>query len=307
MEIVNTDKKIIDKVSAVYIRIKQLRDSGAKMKDIAEGVDVTSSVLSAIYSTILPSIIDMASKSDDYEYAIEESIQLVNNVSRKKFFELLSILDERLSDMDVRTIGSTGGDENIFFGDVQREASKYITQANNYSGIYLSYSRSSYKDALKVEPYLVSDIEKGEIMPRVTFINEQGVEYCGVAMFTAHQIGYIFINEQRNRTFGLRNISLQLPLFDNPSVLKGIYLSHDFNHNPIARRILFVKHSNSADIEELHKIKPRVVTKDELNDQERGYYDYTCCEGDFIRSIMYFSPQEDNHELIMEKKMLSLG
>ncbi len=299
-------KTPIDRISNIYIKIKQFRDSGAKMKDIAESVFISSSVLSALYSTVLPSIIDMVSNGNDFDSALEESIQLVNNVSKKRFYEILDSMEKELLDASNNTFVAYNSVDNAFFGDIQQEATKHLTQANNYSGIYLSYSRSSYKDALKIEPYLISGIEKGEIMPKVSFINYHNIEYNGVAIFTSHQVGYILINEQGNRLFGLRNISLQLPLYNKPNIIKGMYLSHDFSHNPIARRIVFVKHSDSTSIEEFRKLEAKIVDIENLSQSERAYYDYTCCEGDYIRSVMYCSPSEDAQELVMEKKLLSI-
>lgn len=294
-----------DRIIKVYSQIKQLRDKGVKMKDIAEATDVTSSVLSALYSTVLPSFIEWSTKVTDEDVAIDESLQMVNNISRKRFFDILEMIENKIHLIEFR-VGNMVQEERLFFDDIEREAVAFMSQAENYSGIYLAYSRSSYKDALKIEPYIIRNIEKGEIMPKIGFSNELGQEYWGVALFSAHQMGYIFINEQKKRKLGLRAISLQLPLFDKPKVLKGIYLSHDYNHNPIARRIVFIKQSDSTDKEEFRKIKAELISPDSLSDEQRNYYNYTCCEGDFVCSFMYASPQPNNDDLVKEKLMLKL-
>lgn len=294
-----------DRIIKVYSQIKQLRDKGVKMKDIAEATDVTSSVLSALYSTVLPSFIEWSTKVTDEDVAIDESLQMVNNISRKRFFDILEMIENKIHLIEFR-VGNMVQEERLFFDDIEREAVAFMSQAENYSGIYLAYSRSSYKDALKIEPYIIRNIEKGEIMPKIGFSNELGQEYWGVALFSAHQMGYIFINEQKKRKLGLRAISLQLPLFDKPKVLKGIYLSHDYNHNPIARRIVFIKQSDSTDKEEFRKIKAELINPDLLSDEQRNYYNYTCCEGDFVCSFMYASPQPNNDDLVKEKLMLKL-
>lgn len=294
-----------EKIVKVYSQIKQLRDKGVKMKDISEATEITSSVLSSLYSTVLPSFIDSTSKGKDEDNAIEESLQMVNNISKKKFFDILDLMESKLHLIEFR-MGGIDHQERIFFDDIEREAIAFMAQAENYSGIYLAYSRSSYKDALKIEPYIIQDIAKGEIMPKIAFSNEMGQEYWGVALFSAHQMGYIFINEQKKRKLGLRAISLQLPLFDRPKVLKGIYLSHDYNHNPIARRIVFIKQSDSTDIDEFRKIKAQLVLPDSLDEDQRNYYNYTCCDGDYICSFMYASPEPNNEDLVKEKLMLKL-
>lgn len=275
------------------------------MKDIAESTDITSSILSALYTTVLPTFIERVAQGIDSNKAIEESLEMVNNVSRKKFFDMLDILEGRLHLIDIRAANPIN-DQRIFFGDIEHEAISSISQVQNYRGIYLSYSRSSYKDALKIEPYLIQDLQKGEIMPKVYFRNEIGQQYCGVALFSAHQMGYIFINEQKNKRLGLRTISLQLPLFDHPSVLKGLYMSHDYNHNPIARRIVLIKHSNSIELEEFNQLKASIVDYENLTDEQKNYYDYTCCDGDYICSLMYASPVPNKEDLVKEKLMLKI-
>jgi len=228
------EKGIKDKIINTYARIKQLRDKGIKMKDISEMTQVTSSALSALYSSVIPAFMEQIQNSINEDTALDYALQTVNNISKKRFFEMLETIETKLHHAEFKT-RNANREEQPFFDDIEREAIAFMAQTANYSGIYMAYSRSSYKDALKAEPYLVCNIEKGNIMPHVIFSNEMGQEYQGTALFSAHQMGYIFINEQKNRKLGLRAISLQLPLFDNPKVLKGIYLSHDYNHNPKAR------------------------------------------------------------------------
>ncbi len=294
-----------DKITRVYAEIKSLRSKGAKMKDISECFDVTSSVLSALYSTVMPAIFDAIEKGSEFDNSLDEALNMVNNVSKRKFLEIVDSIYNKLGDVDISSFSSTS-DDRIYFGDIQKEAANSMAQAANYSGIYMSYSRTSYKDALKAEPYLIKKLDKGEIMPRICFKNANGQEFWGVGLFSVHQIGHIFINEQRNKRLGLRNISLQLPLFDKPKVLKGIYLSHDFNHNPIARRIILVKLSDSDSETEFNNFSPAVISPEDFTQSEREYYEYTCANGDYIRSMMYYSPEQNDYDLKMEKMMLEL-
>ena len=55
-------------------------------------------------------------------------------------------------------------------------------------------------------------------------------------------------NERDLPQFALVTIYLQLPHYEFPTMLKGLYLCLDYNHNPIARRIVLVKQSDSTDI-----------------------------------------------------------
>mgnify|MGYP000276085583 CR=1 FL=1 len=71
----------------------------------------------------------------------------------------------------------------------------------------------------------------------------------------------------------LFSIYLQLPMYDFPPFLKGLYLSLDYNRNPIARRILFVKQGDSTDMEEFLELKGELVPLDKLTELQKKYYD----------------------------------
>ena len=62
--------------------------------------------------------------------------------------------------------------------------------------------------------------------------------HFGTAVFNNHQNAYIFFNEREAPQLALSTIYLQLPMYDFPHLLKGLYLCLDYNRNPIARRIL---------------------------------------------------------------------
>ena len=128
----------------------------------------------------------------------------------------------------------------------------------------------------------------------------------GVGLFNNHQNGYIFFNERESPQMALFSIYLQLPMYDFPPFLKGLYLSLDYNRNPIARRILFVKQGDSTDMEEFLELKGELVPLDKLTELQKKYYDYTCQEGDCIRTCMVPSPQLNENDLEREKKILSL-
>ena len=44
---------------------------------------------------------------------------------------------------------------------------------------------------------------------------------------------------------------MQLPFLEEVKILKGLYLVPDYNQNPIARRIVFVKLSDTYDASEI--------------------------------------------------------
>lgn len=295
----------MDILVEIYNKMRRLRECGVKMKDMAEQTDITSSVLSSLYSTVLPTYVNAVSTGTDAEEALDAALEMVNNVSKKKLLSTMDGLAEKLNSIEPRLISPFGNDRP-FFDDIENEAAKYIPNVANYSGAYLGYSRSSYKDGLKVEPYLISSIQDGELMPKVYCANAAGQIYTGVGMFSAHQIGYLFFNEQKRLQIGLKVIYLQLPMFDNPNVLKGIYLSHDYNRNPVARRIVLIKQSEDTSLEDFRQQQMRLIPVAELNEAEQFYYNYTSQPGDYIKSFMVASPEGALEDLVTEKKILDV-
>ena len=69
--------------SELYKRIEYLRNNGTKMKEIADWVGMAPSVLSSLYTTVLPAYFESA-KTMPQEEALDQALSLVNNVSKKK-------------------------------------------------------------------------------------------------------------------------------------------------------------------------------------------------------------------------------
>ena len=72
----------MDELTDIYKRIEYLRNNGVKMKEIADRVDMAPSVLSALYSSVLPAYIDLL-KTRTPDEALDDALALVNNVSKK--------------------------------------------------------------------------------------------------------------------------------------------------------------------------------------------------------------------------------
>ena len=154
----------------------------------------------------------------------------------------------------------------------------------NYSGIYISYSLSSSSNALKVEPYLITPADSNDHV-KVVHMSAYNTTHFGTAVFNNHQNAYIFFNEREAPQLALFTIYLQLPMYDFPHLLKGLYLCLDYNRNPIARRILFIKHSDSTSMDDFLELKGQLIPQDQLTDEQRPYYNYTCQPGDFIKTL----------------------
>lgn len=144
----------------IYKRIEYLRNNGVKMKEIADHTQMAASVLSSLYSSVLPTFIGEVKKGIAEEEALDYALSQVNNVSKKRLLGNLEDMKERLFELEP----PQGGEKrkSPFWDMMARESQVSAQEAYNYSGIYISYSLSSAADALKVEPYLITASENNE-------------------------------------------------------------------------------------------------------------------------------------------------
>lgn len=293
----------MDELTEIYKRIEYLRNNGVKMKEIADRVDMPPSVLSALYSNVLPAYTDLL-RTHTPDEALDEALALVNNVSKKRLLNNVSSMRLLLLEMEPEQ-GSESDSGNSFIKLLGKEMKASVPDVPNYSGIYLSYSLSSSTDSLKIEPYIICPSDSGEYV-KVGMINAYKSVHWGGGIISSHQNSYLMFNEREQPQFALVTIYLQLPHYEFPSMLKGLYLCLDYNRNPIARRIVFVKQSDSTSLDEFLQMEGRLVPRSELTPELEPLYNYTCQEGDYIKTCMVPSPKLDITDLEREKKMLSL-
>lgn len=286
----------------IYKRIEYLRNNGVKMKTIADRIDMAPSVLSALYSSVLPTYIDLL-KTKTPDDALDDALALVNNVSKKRLLSNISSVHLLLLEMEPEH--QEGNIGNAFLNLLEDKMRESVKEAYNYSGTYLSYSLSSSTDSLKIEPYLICASDNNEYV-KVGMINAYKSAHWGSGIISNHQNSYLMFNERDLPQFAMVTIYLQLPHYEYPNMLKGLYLCLDYNHNPIARRIVLVKQSDNTDINEFLKMEGRLVSKAELTPELEAYYNYTCQEGDFIKTCTVPSPKLNESDLEREKKMLLL-
>ena len=232
----------------IYKRMEYLRNNGVKMKEMADQAHMPASVLSSLYSAVFPAYIGALKKGSPAEEALDHALGQVNNVSKKRLLGNLTELKECLFGLEPAP-AAPGLKDNPFLNLLNEEMPRSAQEAYNYSGIYISYSLSSSSNTLKVEPYLITASEKNDYV-RVVHMSAYNTTHTGVAIFSNHQTAYLMFNEREMPQMALFTIYLQLPMYDFPHQLKGLYLSLDYNRNPIARRIVFVKHSDSTALED---------------------------------------------------------
>ena len=117
------------------------------------------------------------------------------------------------------------------------------------SGIYISYSLSSSSNALKVEPYLITPADSNDHV-KVVHMSAYNTTHFGTAVFNNHQNAYIFFNERRAAPTGPCSPSTcNCPCTTFPTC-SGVLPLSGLHRNPIARRILFIKHSDSTSMDD---------------------------------------------------------
>ena len=293
----------MNELSDIYKRIEYLRNKGVKMKEMADYTNMAASVLSSLYSSVLPTYIEQVKKGTGEEEALDYALSQVNNVSKKRLLGSLKELKERLYELE--PVQATGQKSNPMLTMLTEEMARSTQDAYNYNGIYISYSLSSSRQALKAEPYLICPSENNEYV-KVVHNSAYNITHYGTCLFSNHQNAYLFFNEREAPQIALFTIYLQLPMYDFPHMLKGLYLSLDYNRNPIARRILFVKYSDSTSIDDFLELKGRIIPQEELTDELLPYYNYTCQKEDCIKTCSVPSPRLDASDLEREKKLLEI-
>ena len=237
------------------------------------------------------------------EEALDYALSQVNNVSKKRLLGSLESMKARLLELEPPQEGEKR--KSPFWEMMAKESRASAQKANNYSGIYMSYSLSSSRQALKAEPYLICPSENSDYV-KVVHNSAYNLTHYGTCLFSNHQNAYLFFNEREAPQIALFTIYLQLPMYDFPHLLKGLYLSLDYNRNPIARRILFVKHSDSTSMDDFLELKGRIIPQEELTDELLPYYNYTCQKEDCIKTCSVPSPRLDASDLEREKKLLEI-
>ena len=215
------------------------------------------------------------------------------------FIGNLKELKERLYELEPAI--TTGQKGNPFLDMMSEEMNRSVQDAYNYSGIYISYSLSSSTNALKVEPYLITTSENNDYI-KVVHMSAYNTTHFGTGIFSNHQSSYIMFNERESPQMALFTIYLQLPMYDFPHMLKGLYLCLDYNRNPIARRIIFIKHSDSTNMDDFLELKGAIIPKEELTEEQIPYYNYTCQPGDYIKTCSVPSPLLNEKDLERERK-----
>lgn len=247
----------MDDFRELYQRIEYLRNNGVKMKEIADCAEMAPSILSSLYTTVLPAYFE-GLKNCPQDEALERALVLVNNISKRRLLSILPDLLERLDKLEPAVNDTRKA--NPFLEHLQEEVQLSIHRVDNICGLYTSYSLSSSSDCLKVEPFIINLSENKEHI-RIGRLNAYGEAQWGMGVIGDPQNFYCMFSENPSPQFTLVTVYLQIPFFRNPRQLRGLYIGLDYNRNPVARRILLIKESDSTDTEEFLTMESGLVQK----------------------------------------------
>ena len=294
-----------DQLLQLYERIAFLRKRKVKMKDMAERVGMIPSVFSAIYSTVLPAYARNLDKGMDHSLALDEALVWANNVSKRKLLGNLEAMLDGLSKVEVKSDEIPAVESNEPFLETMGKAAKdSVKLAADYCGTYMSYSVSSSKRALKAEPYLIR-VADDRSHVEVAHGSAYGRTHWGTALMNGLNHIYIMFNEMPLPQLALFNICLKLPMYDHPPFLRGIYTCLDYNYNPIARRILFVRIDGNADTDNFSSLEGAIKAESELDEREKVYFNYVCSDDDALRMADVQFPKMSYCDLEEEKRLLA--
>ena len=122
-----------------YRKIEYLRSNGVKMKEIADWIDMAPSILSSLYTTVLPNYFE-GIKSYPPEEALDSALALVNNVSKKRLLSHIEEMILRLDQMEFAEPDSLK--DNPFAKQLMEEIRLSASKIEAFKGIYTSYSLS---------------------------------------------------------------------------------------------------------------------------------------------------------------------
>jgi hypothetical protein len=293
----------MDKLGMLYLQLRKLRAGGVKMKDIAQAVGMQQSVLSSLYSSVLPTYTALTDEGVDAVDALDKALKHVTSVSKRRLLTSVDDLYSRVCAVSQSLIGDCETSVSLF-GDLEAAAGRYLTEAHVYAGLYTGYSFSLRKGYMDVEPYMITPVADGDKVQRVYCRTVAGGCIEGVVLFSPFEAGYMLFNERRDVPFALKTVCLRLPVMSFPHYIKGISLGHDYNCNPVARRIILVREGDGIALDEFTGLKAEAVDGSKLDGDLKAYYDYTCGKDDVVRSMIFTSPGKGVDDLLREKDML---
>ena len=303
----NTGKNYGDSINSQIIQINELlgiaRKKGIQMKRIAEIINISPSVLSAFYRTVVPAYIDNKEKMSNEE-ALEYSFSLVNNISKNRFVPFLPNIILAITKILEDYTEHNADNDKKYFDNFVNTVTNSQSSTQSIEGIYRTYSISSSDFALKCEPMLISKGVTG--MLKVVRLSVHSVIQEGFGMIADHQSITIHLNEAKYPKYYPLIMQINIPMCFNPKIYRGIYMALDSSSHPIARRIVAERLSESTKVADFQTEKAEIYAPESVPTELKEYFEYLKERSDVLRVSVIPEPTADVRDLKVEKKILKL-
>lgn len=296
-----------DNISSQIIQINELlalaRKKGIQMKQLAEVVNVSPSVLSAFYRTVIPAFIDSLNKMN-HEEALDYSFSLVNNISKSRFIPFLPNLILAVNELLANTSTASINDDKKYLDNFINTVNNSQISNQHIEGTYITYSISSGDSSLKSEPMTIGRTLSGMI--KISRLSVHQIIQEGFGMVADHQSLTVHINEAKYPKYYPLTMQINIPMCFNPKIYRGIYLALDSSSHPIARRLILERVSEKSQLNELNSIKAELYMPSEIPANLTDYYNYLCERSDILRVSVVPEPTADTKDLKIEKRILKI-
>lgn len=290
---------IIEKIFKFQSAIDNLKNEGLKMKDISEILEVQSSVLSGLYRTVFPYVIN--NKYDECESdLIANGFSYVNNISKEKTIKNLDGFINKLNDHNVNT--SIFTDKYNEFNEAMKAHIKRSTDTC-LEGFYHCYSHSSNFNRIKKEPFLISKCKKSYFVKKGN--TKSNIAFEGVLFVIGKQSIYINMIDNFDRIEENQTMILNRPFVKYPDFIRGVYLGLNYLKQPVGRRMVLRRVSDTINMEHYNNVETEYLNKEpDCDDVENDIIEYLSDRDDIIECLSVPFPSLDTKELLMEKDML---
>ncbi|MEQ6120312.1 hypothetical protein [Reichenbachiella sp. MALMAid0571] len=284
--------------------INKLRFKGHKMNEIAAILQLHSPVLSSMYKTVFPAIINPKPSLNTEEAILEAAFDLVNNLSKDKTTrKLQGYINILKSIPEEKGVIESGKD--IFSPYKNAIAASYESMCKSFTGLFECYTHSANSPEIKKEPFLIRnnsykktiEVRKGNQMTEHSF---EGFMFLGGSHFIS--IHLIDSKESIQET-GL--IHLTLPFTRSFVILQGIYMNLSIAKMPVARRIVLRKVGEECSIDEFNEIPTHYYqTSMDSPGISREIMDYLSNANDIVQCMQLPYPTFQEKDLSSEKAFI---
>lgn len=299
----NYDDNIANQITQINELLTAARKKGIQMKQLAEVINISPSVLSAFYRTVVPAFIEKSEKMNTDD-ALNYAFSLVNNISKNRFIPFFPNIILAIKNALENESSTTKEDDKKYFENFAHTVSNSQISIQHIEGIYKTYSISSSDFALKIEPMIISRSISGII--KILRLSIHNIIQEGFGMVADHQSLTIHLNEACYPKYYPLTMQVNIPLCFNPKIYRGIYITLDSLSHPIARRVILERINESTKLSDFQDNKAEQHSADNIPEHLQDYFNYLREPRDILRVTVVPEPTADIKDLKMEKKILKL-